>query len=260
MYDAAIPMATTDAATYGRAAAYNADTQNQFAGKNVDASNTAYNATSNIRANTARDTAATIAQANLADKQGNISAQAAANLANVNKEAAGSLAGVNAATAAKLAQTNTSAAVLKAQNDISVAAAGAVNDRQLTDFKAGLQRAQIGQEQSLLISRDMTAEINAIQASDKFGAAEKEQKIRDVVARANISLELIHRASKLTGDILKFEDKTPPNQTTPTTPPSAPPVPPPGSTGNTGSWTGGLSNGGVNNSGLMTNSGPLTRT
>ncbi len=219
MYDAAMPIATADAATYGRAAAYNADTENQFAGKNVDASNTAYAATAGERAATARDTAATIAQANLTDKQGNISANAAANLANVNKEAASAQAGVNAATAEKLAQTNTAAAVLKAQNDISVAAAGAVNERELADFKAGITRAGIGQEQSILISRDMTAEMNAIQNSDKFGPEEKSAKIRDVYKRYNESLALVHQASKLIGPMLQFEETTP--TPIPTTPPAA---------------------------------------
>lgn len=198
-YAAAMPIATADAATYGRAAAYNADTENQFAGKNVDASNTAYNATANIRANTARDTAQTIAQANLADKQGNINAAAASNLA-----------GVNTATAAKLAQTNTAAAVLKAQNDISVAARGAINDQSLATLNGNINKARLGQDQTLQMLREMTQEMNGIQASDKFDADAKSEKINELYERTNRNLRLFERASGLTEGLLKFDKVQPP--------------------------------------------------
>lgn len=187
MYDAALPIAQADAGTYGRAAAYNADTENQFAGKNVDASNTAYNATANIRANTARDTAATIAQANLADKQGNIAASAAA----------------------KLAETNTAAAVLKAQNDISVAAAGALNAQALETLRGNITKAGIGQEQSIQISRDLTANINQIQSRTDINGDVKTQYINDAVARTNENLKLIHAASGLVGPLLIFGNTAP---------------------------------------------------
>ncbi len=206
MYDAALPIAQADAATYGRAAAYNADTKNQFAGKNVDASNAAYGATANIRANTARDTAATIAQANLADKQGNISAAAAERLA-----------GVNAQTAAKLAQTNAAAAALKAQNDISLAAAGAVNEQTLTNLKANLQKAQIGQEQTVLMARDLAATINSINMNSNLDANGKAAQINEAVKSANNTFAAIYTVSQLTGTMLQFikDESTPTPGTTP---------------------------------------------
>jgi hypothetical protein len=213
MYDAALPIAQADAATYGRAAAYNADTENQFAGKNVDASNTAYGATANIQANTARDTAATIAQANLADKQGNISAAAAEKLA-----------GVNAQTAAKLAQTNAAAAVLKAQNDIDIAAAGAVNEQTLTNLKANLQKAQIGQEQTVLMARDLTATINSINMNNNLDANGKAAQIDEAVKTANNTFAAIYTVSQLTGTMLEFtKDETAPAPET--TQPSVTPPP-----------------------------------
>ena len=199
MYDAALPIAQADAATYGRSAAYNADTENQFAGKNVDASNTAYNATANIRANTARDTAQTIAQANLADKQGGINAEAAKNLA-----------GVNASTAAKLAETNTAAAVLKAQNDISVAARGALNDQALASLNGNISKARLGQDQTLQLLREMTQEMNGIQASKDYDEDAKSAKIDELYERTNRNLRLFERASGLTEGILKFDKVEPP--------------------------------------------------
>ena len=205
-YAAALPIAQADAGTYGRAAAYNADTENQFAGKNVDASNAAYGATANIRANTARDTAATIAQANLADKQGNISAAAAERLA-----------GVNAQTAARLAQTNAAAAVLKAQNDISLAAAGAVNEQTLTNLKANLQKAQIGQEQTVLMARDLAATINSINMNSNLDANGKAAQINEAVKSANNTFAAIYTVSQLTGTMLQFtkDESTPTPGTTP---------------------------------------------
>lgn len=216
MYDAALPIAQADAGTYGRAAAYNADTENQFAGKNVDASNTAYGATANIRANTARDTAATIAQANLADKQGNINAAAAERLA-----------GVNAQAAAKLAQTNAAAAVLKAQNDIDIAAAGAVNEQTLTNLKANLQKAQIGQEQTVLMARELTATINSINMNSNLDANGKAAQIDEAVKSANNTFAAIYTVSQLTGTMLQFtkDESAPTPGTTP------PPVTPPPSGG-----------------------------
>ena len=212
-YAAALPIAQADAGTYGRAAAYNADTKNQFAGKNVDASNTAYGATANIRANTARDTAATIAQANLADKQGNISAAAAERLA-----------GVNAQTAAKLAQTNAAAAVLKAQNDISLAAAGAVNEQTLTNLKANLQKAQIGQEQTVLMARELSNTINSINMNKDLDVNGKTAQIDKAIKAANNTFAAIYTVSQLTGTMLQFtkdeEESAPP-----------PPPPPPPSGG-----------------------------
>jgi len=212
MYDAALPIAQADAGTYGRAAAYNADTENQFAGKNVDASNAAYGATANIQANTARDTAATIAQANLADKQGNISAAAAEKLA-----------GVNAQTAAKLAQTNAAAAVLKAQNDISLAAAGAVNEQALTNLKANLQKAQIGQEQTVLMARDLAATINSINMNSNLDANGKAAQINEAVKSANNTFAAIYTVSQLTGTMLQFtKDESVPTPGTTTPPPPQP--------------------------------------
>lgn len=216
MYDAALPIAQADAGTYGRAAAYNADTENQFAGKNVDASNTAYGATANIQANTARDTAATIAQANLADKQGNISAAAAEKLA-----------GVNAQAAAKLAQTNAAAAVLKAQNDIDIAAAGAVNEQTLTNLKANLQKAQIGQEQTVLMARELSNTINSINMNSNLDANGKAAQIDEAVKSANNTFAAIYTVSQLTGTMLQFtkDESAPTPGTTP------PPVTPPPSGG-----------------------------
>lgn len=214
MYDAALPIAQADAGTYGRAAAYNADTENQFAGKNVDASNAAYGATANIQANTARDTAATIAQANLADKQGNISAAAAEKLA-----------GVNAQTAAKLAQTNAAAAVLKAQNDIDIAAAGAVNEQTLTNLKANLQKAQIGQEQTVLMARELTATINSINMNSNLDANGKAAQIDEAVKSANNTFAAIYTVSQLTGTMLQFtkDESAPAPGTATPLPPSPPP-------------------------------------
>ena len=227
MYDAALPIAQADAGTYGRAAAYNADTENQFAGKNVDASNAAYGATANIRANTARDTAATIAQANLADKQGNISAAAAEKLA-----------GVNAQTAAKLAQTNAAAAVLKAQNDISLAAAGAVNEQTLTNLKANLQKAQIGQEQTVLMARELSNTINSINMNKDLDVNGKTAQIDKAIKAANNTFAAIYTVSQLTGTMLQFtkdEEES--------APPPPPPPPQPSGSGLFGSNSGGGRNG-----------------
>ncbi len=233
-YAAAMPIATADAATYGRAAAYNADTQNQFAGKNVDASNTAYAATAGERAATARDTAATIAQANLTDKQGNISAQAAANLANVNKEAASAQAGVNAATAEKLAQTNTAAAVLKAQNDSDVAAAGAINQQALASLNANIAKANLGQSQSIQTANDLTATIQSIRSRTDINGDVKDDLIQKALNSTNATLELINRATSLTGDLLRFEDTT-----STTTPPPGGTTPPGLLKSSSGSWSNG---------------------
>lgn len=204
-YAAALPIAQADAGTYGRAAAYNADTENQFAGKNVDASNAAYGATANIQANTARDTAATIAQANLADKQGNI----------------------NAAAAAKLAQTNAAAAVLKAQNDIDIAAAGAVNEQTLTNLKANLQKAQIGQEQTVLMARELTSTINSINMNNNLDANGKAAQIDEAVKTANNTFAAIYAVSQLTGTMLQFTK----DESTPTPSTTLPPVTPPPQSG-----------------------------
>ena len=227
MYDAALPIAQADAGTYGRAAAYNADTENQFAGKNVDASNAAYGATANIQANTARDTAATIAQANLADKQGNISAAAAEKLA-----------GVNAQTAAKLAQTNAAAAVLKAQNDIDIAAAGAVNEQTLTNLKANLQKAQIGQEQTVLMARELSNTINSINMNKDLDVNGKTAQIDKAVKAANNTFAAIYTVSQLTGTMLQFtkdEEES--------APPPPPPPPQPSGSGIFGPNSGGGRNG-----------------
>ena len=172
MYDAALPIAQADAATYGRSAAYNADEQNQFSGKNLDASNTALNTTAGIQANTARDTAQT--------------------LANIN-------------TAEKLAQTNTEAAVLKAQNDIAVAAAGAANSQMLETLRGNINKAAVGQEQSILTSRDLAQTINNIQARTDIDGPTKTEYINQAIAKTNATLELINVASSLTGQLLQFE-------------------------------------------------------
>lgn len=221
MYDAALPIAQADAGTFGRAAAYNADTENQFAGKNVDASNAAFKSNADTVAATARDTAATIAQANLTDKQGNISA-----------EAASKLAGVNAQTAAKLAETNAAAAVLQAQNEIDIAAAGAVNDTALTNLKANLARASMGQEQTALMSRELTSTINSINMNPNLNAEGKTAQINEAVRAANMTFEAIHKVTQLTGNVLEFtqEEQPPPPSTTtptPTSPPNSTSTPPP---------------------------------
>ena len=171
MYDAALPIATADAATYGRSAAYNADSQNQFSGKNLDASNAALNATAGIQANTARDTAQVAAQA---------------------------------ATASNLATTNTAAAVLKAQNDIATAAAGAVNDQTLVTLRGSIAKANMGQEQSILSSRDLTTNINQIQTRTDIDGPTKTAYINEAIGRANDNFALIAKASALTGNLLQF--------------------------------------------------------
>jgi hypothetical protein len=182
MYDAALPIAQADAATYGRSAAYNADTSNQFAGKNLDASNMALNTTAGMVANTARDTAQTIAQANLTDKT----------------------AGYNAATAAKLAETNKAAAYEKSLVDIKTVAAGALNDQDLVTLKANLTKANMGQEQSIVTAQNLTTTINAIANNKDYDGPTKEAMIREAIGQANTNLALIAQATGLTGTLLQF--------------------------------------------------------
>jgi hypothetical protein len=174
MYDAALPIAQADAATYGRSAAYNADEQNQFAVKNVDATNTALNATAGIRANTARDTAQTIAQANLTDKQAKIAADAAA---------------------------------LKVVNDIATVSAGAANQKDLEELRASISRATTGADQTAKMSGDLTATINRINESTVLDQAGKALQIREAIKAANQSFAMIHAISGMVGPLLTWEEK-----------------------------------------------------
>lgn len=174
--DAALPIAQADAALQGRAAAYNSDTANQFAGKNVDAANAALSTTAGINANTARDTAQTLA---------------------------------NKAAAEQLAITNKNAAFEKAAADLRLSAANALNDTEVAAFKANLAASGLGQEQSILVSRELTTNINNIQARTDINGDVKSKYIQDAVNRTNATLALIHKASKITGTMLQFVSTEP---------------------------------------------------
>lgn len=205
--DAALPIAQADAALQGRAAAYNADTANQFAGKNVDATNTALNTTAGINANTARDTAQTLA----------------------NKATAEQLALTNRAAAEQQAIVNKNAAFEKAAADLRQSTANALNDKDVAAFKANLASAGLGQEQSILVSRELTTNINAIQARTDIDGPTKTAYIQDAVKRTNETLAVIGRATKIAGPLLQFtqvEDEPPVAPGT-APPPVAPPVAPP---------------------------------
>lgn len=175
-YNSALPIAQADAALQGRAAAYNADTANQFAGKNVDATNAALSTTAGINANTARDTAQTLA---------------------------------NKAAAEQLAITNKNAAFEKAAADLRLSAANALNDTEVAAFKANLAASGLGQEQSILVSRELTTNINNIQARTDINGDVKSKYIQDAVNRTNATLALIHKASKITGTMLQFVSTEP---------------------------------------------------
>lgn len=192
--DAALPIAQADAALQGRAAAYNADTANQFAGKNVDATNTALNTTAGINANTARDTAQTLA----------------------NKATAEQLALTNKAAAEQQAIVNKNAAFEKAAADLKQSTVNALNETDVAAFKANLASAGLGQEQSILVSRELTTNINAIQARTDIDGPTKTAYIQDAVKRTNETLAVIGRATKIAGSLLQFTDK-PETQQQPTT-------------------------------------------
>lgn len=202
--DAALPIAQADAALQGRAAAYNADTANQFAGKNVDATNTALNTTAGINANTARDTAQTLA----------------------NKATAEQLALTNKAAAEQQAIVNKNAAFEKAAADLKQSTVNALNDTDVAAFKANLASAGLGQEQSILVSRELTTNINSIQARTDIDGPTKTAYIQDAVKRTNETLAVIGKATKIAGPLLQFtkvEDE--PTAAPGTTPPPVTPPP-----------------------------------
>ncbi len=128
--------------------------------------------------------------------------------------------------------------MLKAQNDIDIAAAGAVNEQTLTNLKANLQKAQIGQEQTVLMARDLTATINSINMNNNLDANGKAAQIDEAVKTANNTFAAIYTVSQLTGTMLQFtkdEEES--------APPPPPPPPQPSGSGIFGPNSGGGRNG-----------------
>jgi hypothetical protein len=135
MYRAATPIAAADAATFAKAAGYNADEQNQFAMKNADASNQM--AQANLGANTQMYGANLSAKTQL--QTANISADTQRAIATMNTESQQKMAELDAATRTQIQQLqsqnatllNTNQQASQAFNQYVVAAANIQNNANL---------------------------------------------------------------------------------------------------------------------------------
>jgi hypothetical protein len=144
-YRAAVPIATSDASTYAKAAGYNADEQNQFAVHNVDAKNDA------SRANLSAQTQVAIAnlQAQTQTNLAYLDNQTKTNLANLSNDNQIKLANIEAqyhtvmqanASAQNLySQITQNIATISASKDLDGAAKQAAVDNQLQLLKNGMQ-------------------------------------------------------------------------------------------------------------------------
>lgn len=144
-YKAAVPIATSDAGTFARAAGYNADESNQFAVHNMDAQNDA--AKTNLSAQTQMAIASL--QAQTQTNLGYLDAATKTNLANLSNENQLKLASVeaqyhtimqsNASASDLFRQVTQNIATISASKDMDAAAKQQAVDNQLQMLKNGMQ-------------------------------------------------------------------------------------------------------------------------
>jgi hypothetical protein len=144
-YKAALPIATSDAGTFARAAGYNADETNQFAVHNMDAKNDAFKATLSAQTQTAIANLQAQTQTNL----GYLDATTKTTLANLSNENQLKLASVeaqyhtimqsNASASDLFRQVTQNIATISASKDMDAAAKQQAVDNQLQMLKNGMQ-------------------------------------------------------------------------------------------------------------------------
>jgi hypothetical protein len=155
-YNAALPIASADAATYSKAAGYNADQSNQFAARNQDATNTAgaFNANQTNQMGQAQLSAQTQAaiaqlQAQTQTNLGYLDSQTKTNLANLDAGTRTNLATIeanyhvlmqsNASASDLFRQITQNVATISMSKDMDGAAKQAAVDNQLQLLKNGMQ-------------------------------------------------------------------------------------------------------------------------
>lgn len=129
--------------------------------------------------------------------------------ANALNEAARFNTGIDADMArdAFSANAQRDAAFEKSYNDMVSQVVGAANDQSLALLKHNLTQAGIGQEQSIEITKNLQNNILSIQMNSALNEETKRQYIQDLINNANTSLDLIHQASGMTGNLLYFGEQ-----------------------------------------------------
>lgn len=247
LYDYALPIATSDAATFGNAEKYNADAANQMSQFNTTASNTAAqfgaaaanqaalaNATAENTArnfNTTAENAAASANQNAANTASQFNAQNETQVSLANQNAANQAGQFNAAAQNTANQFNANAAnTLQQQNlanvqQVNLANASAYNNAMQNDANRDLQASQSNQSEGVkLVMQNLdsafkasvanadnatTLAVKDTETKTQLALAELEAKYKSQMQTNTSASNLYQQTVKNITDLVNNKDLTP---------------------------------------------------